>query len=113
MPSKEPQTLTLEEFAQLSDAPEGRGGQQKKINWDLVLEAIQEQPMSNASVFKMICEDKETYLFNPDADDPNQGTIWTKLKQWTTQGIIAKKVDKQGNIFYGPISKKRGRPAKG
>lgn len=104
MPSKEPQVLSLEAFAVLADAPEGRGGQVKKINWDAVLEQIKIRPMSNATTFKMICGDKKSYMFSEDADDPNEGTIWTKLKQWTANNIIAKKVDAQGNIFYGPIA---------
>jgi len=113
MPSKEPQTLSLEQFAELVEAPEGRGGQVKKINWDAVLEQIKKRPMSNATVFKLICEDKESNLFTADADDPNQGTIWTKLKQWTNNGVIAKKVDAQGNIFYGPIATAKPKKGKG
>ncbi len=102
-PSKEPKTMTLEEFAELEDAPEGKGGQQRKINWDNVLKVIRKKPMSNATVFGMIIGNKEQFMFSADAKDPNPGTVWTQLKKWVTNGLLAKRVDDSGNIFYGPI----------
>jgi hypothetical protein len=104
MPSKEPQSITLADFADLSDAPAGRGGQQRKINWDAVLEAVNTQPMTNAQVFSMIIKDKDTYLFDEGAVDPNKGTIWTKLNKWASEKVIRKAVLKKTNtVYYGPI----------
>ena len=105
MPSKEPKTLTLEEFAKLSDAPTGKGGQVKKINWDFVLKELKKKPMSSSTVHKLICGNKKKYMFNEDAKDPNPGTIWTQLKRWVEQSVLAKKADPQGNVFYGPVPK--------
>lgn len=106
MASKEPKVISIEDFAKLADAPVGKGGQVKKINWESVLVAIRKKPMSSASVHKLICEDKPSYMFNEKADNPNPGTIWTQLKRWVEQKILAKKVDEQGNVFYGPAAKK-------
>jgi len=66
MPSKEPISISLSEFAELSDAPTGgKGGRVLKINWDAVSEAVNKQPMTNIMVFNMICEDKRPFSLMP------------------------------------------------
>ena len=101
-PSKTPKSMSLEDFAQLGDAPVGKGGQQKKINWEEVLAEIQKRPMTNGNVFQLITGNKKKFMFDEEAVDPNKGTVWTQLKRWATSGSIRKAVDANGTIFYGP-----------
>lgn len=96
--------MSLEKFSELPDAPTGRGGgQAKKVKWeDEVLPVLLKKPYTNKQVFNMIHGDKEKFFYNSDDVDCNEGTIWTKLKEW----VLAKKIRKveadSGHIFYGP-----------
>jgi len=103
MPSKEPLNISLKEFAELSDAPEGRGRTPKRINWDAVFEAVNTVPMTNAQVYSMIISNKDKYMFDEKDEDPHKGTVWTKLNGWAKDEELRKAVDKKGNIYYGPI----------
>ena len=105
MPSKVPNEISLEEFAELSDAPAGgRGGSSRAINWDAVLEAVNASPKTNTQVFNMICEEKDKFLFDGESrKDPNPGTIWVKLDKWVKDKVIRKAKNQAGTVFFGPI----------
>lgn len=103
MVSKDPITMSLEAFADLPDAPAGKGGQAKKVKWeDEVLPAIMRKPMTNKQVFAMIHMDKERFFFNPAEKDLNDGTVWTKLRDWVVEKKIRKVESNSGHLFYGP-----------
>ena len=103
MPSKEPQTISLEEFAELPDAASGKGGQARKVKWDdEVLPELLKKPFTNKQVCNLIHGNKGRFFYNEKDDDLNEGTVWTKLKDWVIDGKLRKVQSKSGHIFYGP-----------
>jgi len=104
MPQKEPFTMSLEKFSELPDAATGRGGgQAKKVKWeDEVLPELLKKPFTNKQVCTMIHGDKDRFFYDPSQPDCNDGTVWTKLKDWVLAKILRKVESDSGHIFYGP-----------